>query len=207
MKQRLNAPTLRQHPKTLDNKPSFKSGRLIRWENGVPYPVYAPPMQKDQLSSLINAAIAVEYEGELDEETGERHLDPRYEGCTMGEVMALKLAEKAASGNLNAVNMVFDRILGKPKQSVESTTMTVSYTDYLAQLAQEESAEQGIYSGLANPDIIDVDPSDIGDPHNAANRHIIEEQKTEEAQTSETILNSINLTDDELNSISLTDML
>jgi hypothetical protein len=115
---------------------------MIRWENGQPVPVYADPINKDQMSSLITAALSCEYEGEIDPETGEQYrFDPRFAGMTNAEVMAIRLAEKAASGHDKSITEILDRVLGKPKQSVESVGVKMNFRDYLDMLAKNEEAQ------------------------------------------------------------------
>ena len=55
------------------------------------------------------------------------------------EVMWIRLAEKAANGDTGAMNMMFDRILGKPKQSVETASVSMTYQDFLEQLKRSEN--------------------------------------------------------------------
>lgn len=117
-------------------------GKYIRWEKGNPVPVYAPPLNKHQMSELVTAALSSEYEGDVDPETGEPiNVDPRYVGMTNAEVMAVRLAKKAASGHDKSVTEVLDRILGKPKQSVESVGVKMNYRDFLDVIQRDEQAQ------------------------------------------------------------------
>jgi hypothetical protein len=114
----------------------------IRWTNGVPEPYYEE-ITPASIKSLAVVASSLPYEGDWDEDLQINIVEPRFEGMTNIEVMYIRIAEKAAHGNLEAANIMLDRILGKPKQSVESTSMTMSYQEYLNVIAQEESKHNG----------------------------------------------------------------
>lgn len=73
---------------------------------------------------------------------------------TNGEVAAIRHARKAASGDFKATQDILDRIMGKPKQSVESTTTTLNYLDYLDYLAEHNPPPDD------NAQTIDIYPQD-----------------------------------------------
>lgn len=111
-------------------------GMLINWVDGRPIPVYSHPLNKQQVSDLVTSALSLQYTGEIDTETGEPvNFDSRFMGMTNAEVMAIRLAEKAASGDHKATEQLLDRILGKPKQSVETVGVKMNYKDFLDVLA------------------------------------------------------------------------
>lgn len=83
------------------------------------------------------------YQGEYNEELDMYIIEPRFEGMTNAEVMWIRTAEKAASGDLAATNLILDRVLGKPKQSVESMSMSMSYPEFLEFLAKKEDNKNG----------------------------------------------------------------
>jgi len=113
-------------------------GKMIRWVNGVPEPYYVTPVNAAAVKTLSTVAAALPYEGEWDEELGMKVIEPRFRGMTNAEVMWIRIAEKAANGNLEAAKMILDRILGKPKQSVESTSMSMSYQEFLNMIEEQE---------------------------------------------------------------------
>lgn len=80
--------------------------------------------------------------------------DPRYEGRTVQEVITMKHAEKALTGDLAAINSWQDRVLGKPKQSVEAVSVGVSFTEYLDYLHGLDTKEADPYTGVT----VDVTP-------------------------------------------------
>ena len=57
------------------------------------------------------------------------------------EVMWIRLAEKAANGDMGAMSMMFDRLLGKPKQSVETASVSMTYQEFLKELAKQNEAK------------------------------------------------------------------
>lgn len=118
-------------------------GKYIEWVDGRPMPRYAQPLNKQQMSELVTAALSTEYEGDIDPETGEPcNFDSRYRGMTKAEVMALRLADRAAAGDNKATTEVLDRVLGKPKQSVETVGVKMTYHDFLEMLEKDETAQQ-----------------------------------------------------------------
>lgn len=109
----------------------------IEWENGVPKPVYKN-ITPTSVKQLAATALSLPYEGEYIPELDMLYLDPRFEGMSNAEVMWVRMAEKASNGDLKAAEMILDRVLGKPKQSVESATMTMNYTEFLDYLSKQK---------------------------------------------------------------------
>lgn len=117
---------------------------MIQWVNGVPEPTYGN-INPSSIKQLAAITLALPYEGDYNEELGIFIKEPRFEGMSNAEVMWVRVAEKAAAGDLDAAKLILDRVLGKPKQSVETTTMTLTYPEFLEHLArQEELAKNGI---------------------------------------------------------------
>lgn len=129
--------------KPLPDPPSnYTGGKMIYWVDGKPVPVYAKPLNKQQVADLVTAALSTEYESFRDPESGEEYnVDPRLVGTTKAEAMAINLARKASRGEDKATNQVLDRILGKPKQSVESVGVKMNYRDFLEMLDRDEKAQ------------------------------------------------------------------
>lgn len=109
----------------------------IQWVNGMPEP-YIQCINPATVKQLATAALSTPYEGIYVPEDDTYIADPKYEGLTKAEVMWMRVAQQAADGNLKAVSIILDRILGKPKQSIESTSMSMSYTEFLEQLAKQQ---------------------------------------------------------------------
>lgn len=113
---------------------------MITWVNGVPEPTYTKIVSAQSVKKLAQVAASLPYEGEWDEDLEMYILEPRFKGMTNIEVMWVRLAEKAANGDKEAMNMMFDRILGKPKQSVETASVSMTYQEFLKELSKQSGA-------------------------------------------------------------------
>ena len=114
----------------------------IQWVNGVPEPI-VKHITPTSVKTLATTALSMPYQGEYNEELDMYIVEPRFAGMTNAEVMWIRTAEKAASGDLAATNLILDRVLGKPKQSVESMSMSMSYPEFLEFLAKKEDNKNG----------------------------------------------------------------
>lgn len=134
---------------------SRQSGKFHRWENGVPVPVYSEPYTKATVNSLIAASMAHEYEpikykcdyGCVCVPADEQ----RFQGMTNGEVMVIKLAERAAQGNFESVREIFDRMLGKPKQETQNINVGMTYEDFVKSLPPIETVDAKVVDITALP--------------------------------------------------------
>ncbi len=124
-----------------ENLPAAKC-TAIQWINGVPEPAYKN-ITPTSIKQLANVALSMPYEGEFNAELGINVIEPRFQGMSNAEVMWVKLAEQAANGNLDAAKIILDRVLGKPKQSVESTSLSMTYEQYLEHLSKITGQENG----------------------------------------------------------------
>ncbi len=113
--------------------------RAIKWVDGKPTLEMIPILTKDSLKKLPELALSLPYERTPLEKELDHH--PEYDGMSKGEVMFHKLASQAAEGDLPAIKEMLDRILGKPKQEVESKRLSLTYTDYLDELRRQEEEE------------------------------------------------------------------
>jgi hypothetical protein len=120
----------------LDKAKKVPSSSAIRWENGVPIPVRMETINKNYIPTLLEILVSEEYEGHLDE-TGERFIDSRYAGNSYLEAILRQMVEGAAAGNAKSAEMVLDRLMGKPKQAIESVNMNMSYEQFLDRLAED----------------------------------------------------------------------
>ena len=114
---------------------------VITWINGVPEPTYGKIVNLQSVKKLAQVAASLPYEGEWDEELEMYILEPRFKGMSNIEVMWIRLAEKAANGDMGAMSMMFDRLLGKPKQSVETASVSMTYQEFLKELAKQNEAK------------------------------------------------------------------
>lgn len=104
----------------------------------------APLITKNQLQDLYMAAAAQPF-------ICEDPLDPDfpYNGMTCAEVMVRKQILKAAQ--TGDAEMVMDRLLGRPKQSVESTKLSLTYEDFLKETARKEADKRPSPATIAEP--------------------------------------------------------
>lgn len=124
----------------LPGAPAFQP--LITFENGIPRPVDAAVVPLPDYNRVLQNALSLPYAGDqITNADGDAItiFDERYRGATLMEVMMHRLTLKAATGDKDAVNTVLDRLLGKPKQAVESVNVSMSYQDFLSDIAQKES--------------------------------------------------------------------
>lgn len=112
---------------------------FVDWSDGVPVVVYKQMLTKDIIVDLPLAAVSMPYE--RTEEEVFLGIDEDLEGKTIAEVMDIRLARNAARGDKESYKILKDRILGKPKQEIQSTKLTMSYTEYLEKITEEEGEE------------------------------------------------------------------
>lgn len=117
--------------------------KLITWVNGMPIPYTEWVLPKNRIDEVFLAALALPYAGTQNPHDPDDILyEPEYEGLTNIEVAAIKTARKAAAGDTEALKFTIERLLGKPRQSIDQTTVTVSLTDYLERLDLETKAQE-----------------------------------------------------------------
>lgn len=132
-----------EYTPALNASPKTYGGKLIKWVDGTPVPYHQKPFNSDQIKQLIYAAATLPYEGvpyqvdPNDPASIQYFVEPRFKGMTNAEVTAIRLAENAAFGNMEAVNSFYDRTLGKPKMAVETVNVSMGYQEFLDTLAKE----------------------------------------------------------------------
>jgi hypothetical protein len=104
-----------------------------------------------------NDAAERAYEAELE-----------FSGMTNAEVMIVKLARAAARGDKDSTAAMLDRVLGKPKQSVESKSMKLTYEDYLKEMARTSAlppVDRVEVTDVAEGEVVErtISPADPGD--------------------------------------------
>lgn len=152
--------------------PGAVNRRLVVWgPDGLPVPASVPLLSKPQIDNLAAAALSLPYQPtppsnslpkEKFEEEQQRYLAEcaEFEGMSNAEVMMVRLARAAANGDKDTANMLLDRVLGKPKQSVESKTMKLTYEDYLQELARSASGAPTppAPASAADGRVVDISP-------------------------------------------------
>lgn len=105
-------------------------GKFIKWVDGMPVPVCRQIINKTSIKKLAESVLSIPYILDI--------ADEDLEGLPVAEVMLIRLAQRAAGGDVEALNILLDRVIGKPKQYSESVTMKVSYQEFLEQIAKKE---------------------------------------------------------------------
>jgi hypothetical protein len=119
---------------------TYNGGQIFEWSgDGLPTPRGSKSMVKEQAQQLYHAALGLPYKGEWDPDLQTWTVDPELQGLTNGEVIILRQVRNAAAGDAKASENVMDRVLGKPKQAVESVSMNYSFSEYMAMIAEEEA--------------------------------------------------------------------
>jgi len=143
-------PTHRQDILALN--PYAYPSKNFDFSENLPRPKRGSPMAREHIQHMLFAGAALPYNGEWDAIDQQRVIDPDFEGCTYGEVIVMRLIQKAAAGEDKALKEFFDRTLGKPKQAVETVSMRLSYTEYLDMLSQDGELEED------DSPVIDITP-------------------------------------------------
>lgn len=149
-----------------DTPPAVVHKRVIAWTpEGLPLPVSVPALTKQGIEELPRTALSLPYvvpplilpldpgkdatraqraayDAECERLEYEHSLELEFQGMTNAEVMVIRQARAAAKGDPAATRDMLDRVLGKPKQSVESTSVVLSYEDVLREKARKAAASQ-----------------------------------------------------------------
>jgi len=129
--------------------------RMIVWgPDGVPRPESVPMLSPKAIEDLSITALSLPYKPDPLAPS-----DKEFEGMTNAEVMLVRLARTAAGGSLAATETLLDRVLGRPKQSIESKNVNVSYADVLKEKADRAAAEaKG--NGTVDCEVVPQPPND-----------------------------------------------
>ena len=109
--------------------------KIIKWVEGRPVPTNVEILDKEAVAELPIAVLSLPYErSELEKEF---EMDEEFEGMTNGEVALVIQARRASRGNSDALAMLLDRAIGKPKQHIENKNLNLTYEDYIKELARK----------------------------------------------------------------------
>lgn len=122
--------------------------RLVVWsEDGLPVVTTAPLVTQAQLKDLYAGAAAEPFDC-----PDPLNPDHKYHGLPMAEVAVRKQMRAAAlTGDAEAV---MDRLMGRPKQTTEKTTLSLTYEDALKEIERKEKAKQ--FGLPAGPRIVEA---------------------------------------------------
>lgn len=116
--------------------------KIIKWVDGQPTPAYRMILTNTGIQQLPLTVLSLPYERTQEEINGV--LDPEFECLTNGEVAMIRLARAAAGGDQSAASLLLDRVLGKPKFQAEIKTLSLTYQDFLEELARKENLGQSV---------------------------------------------------------------
>lgn len=111
--------------------------KQIVWVDGKPtvQGIPAPFGQKntsENLKALMKETLNLPYSGR----------NPAYQGLTKGEAIILSMLDDAAAGDKDARQELLDRLMGKPKQTVESLKIEGSLEEFLEAIDERENGQQ-----------------------------------------------------------------
>ena len=77
---------------------------------------------------------------------------------TYRDVLVHQLVRKGCQGENSSIKEIFDRLVGRPKQTAEVVTRDATYTDFLLSLVEADQMANpgGVKESV--PEIIDVEP-------------------------------------------------
>ena len=108
-------------------------------------------MKKEDIQEMKFHAASQMYVGDWDPIQQDYIVDERYVGMTKLEVAQHKQMDAAARGDSDALVRIEDRLMGKPKQQVESVQISATLEDFLNKVAEQE----GMASSSREPRAID----------------------------------------------------
>lgn len=132
-------PSPNPSPYTRINLKSFeRPKRLIEYDkDGVPHPYTEMRIPKSQVDNVLLAALNLPYDGCYDPVTGEAILEAEFDGLNYLEVGMIKMARRAASGDMDSFKYLVDRVAGKAKQAIETTNVNLTLQDVLSQMESQ----------------------------------------------------------------------
>ncbi len=113
---------------------------MIKWVDGKPVPAHTKMINKEAVSQLPLTVFSLPYKRtKLEKEKG---IAQEFEGMSNAEVAMIRLADAAAHGDQKALDMLQDRIVGKPMVSTENKNINLTYEDLLDSIARKEEKEK-----------------------------------------------------------------
>lgn len=127
----------RSLPSDVSSKNAYIEPYIV-WENGLPVQKHKVVITKQDIQEMKYHAAVQMYHGEWDPVNECYIPDKRYEGLSKIEVAQHKLMDKAAAGDTAALSQIENRMLGMPKQQVESLNINATLEGFLEKVAQGE---------------------------------------------------------------------
>ncbi len=103
---------------------------VIRWEGNIPVTESRDVFPVAELKNVTEAILAEPFEDPLG-------IWPEYIGLSKGEVVLRQLIGRATCGDKDATKELLDRLVGRPKQQIESKKLSMTYQEYLDGIDRE----------------------------------------------------------------------
>lgn len=119
-------------------------GRELRVVNGKVTKVAIAPIEKEVMVNNLGIAMNKPYQAQRNPDGTEIEGESDLVGLTYGEAIAMRRVQRAARDNSDSLyeaTFVYDRLIGKPKQVIESTNHNVNYRTFLQQCRVEDVEE------------------------------------------------------------------
>ena len=146
-------------PARIEDNQKFVGEKLV-WINGMPVAHKAKPFTTPAIAQMIPAAAQVEYVPKRDSDHNLLPGEERFVGKSKLEVATERYLDEAAYGDPKRLEHIWDRTLGKPKQSVESLSVSMNYQDFLKSCSpptEEELRDIGESIDVEYEDYSDLD--------------------------------------------------
>jgi hypothetical protein len=106
------------------------NARFIIWRDGKPMPATRPIIPKEEYQNILLAALSLPYDGP----------EPEYQNLSNIEVAILKHVEQvAAKPTAKRLFPILDRTMGKPMQTIKTTSLTGDLNQFLDQIREERN--------------------------------------------------------------------
>jgi len=138
------------------------AGKCIIWEDGKPISTYIKPWTTPAMHELIARSAQIEYKPRTDTEGNILPAEQEYLGKSKYEAAIERCWTEASYGDQDRLEWLTDRMLGKPKQQVESVSMSMTYQDFIKGLpppTEDELEDAQIVAPQSSPPVVqDHDP-------------------------------------------------
>lgn len=115
-----------------DNVPMTLSHRM---KDGLFYTKRVPVLDRKSIEDMLLVLVSNPFKGDL--EKMQEYMDGKQ--ASLLERSALALGMLASTGKLEAIEYLFDRLLGKPTQQTQSVSANLTYEDYLKHIANQDN--------------------------------------------------------------------
>lgn len=124
-------------------------GKEIVWtkrDDGVmvPTPVYTEPLSRESVNLLVFASLSAKYNQRKDEYGNLLEGEEAFSESTKLEVAYSRIADQAATGDLDAIRFLTERVLGKPMQQTQNLNIEMTAHEWVNKLPKVENVVPGL---------------------------------------------------------------